>query len=339
MLKYDKDVVLSSRIRLARNIKDIPFPTVMTEEQGRKVIDLVRKAILGSNTILSTQFVEYEMKKLTLIDRQSLVEKHLISPDLSQNTKNGYALIKDDNTVSIMVNEEDHLRIQCILEGLRLNESWDTADKVDDLIEETIDYAYDEKIGYLTSCPTNVGTGIRASVMVHLPALTITGQISNILNSVSKIGMAVRGIYGEGTQALGDIYQISNQVTLGQSEREIIENIEGVARQIISSERKAREDLYKKQRIQIEDRVGRAFGILSHAKVMSTKEYMTLMSDVRLGAVLGILDVDINKIDILTTHIQPANLQKIYGIQLDPYERDVKRAEYVVSQINKNDNL
>lgn len=144
-----------------------------------------------------------------------------------------------------MVNEEDHLRIQCILEGLRLNESWDTADKIDDLIEETIDYAYDEKIGYLTSCPTNVGTGIRASVMVHLPALTITGQISNILNSVSKIGMAVRGIYGEGTQALGDIYQISNQVTLGQSEREIIENIQGVARQIISSERKAREDLYK----------------------------------------------------------------------------------------------
>jgi protein arginine kinase len=151
--------------------------------------------------------------------------------------------------------------------------------------------------------------------------------------------MAVRGIYGEGTQALGDIYQISNQVTLGQSEREIIENIEGVARQIISSERKAREDLYKKQRIQIEDRVGRAYGILSHAKIMSTKEYMTLMSDVRLGAVLGILDVDINRIDILTTHIQPANLQKIYGIQLDPYERDVKRAEYIISQINRKDNL
>lgn len=337
MLQYDKDVVLSSRIRLARNVKDIPFPTVMTEEQGKKVIELARKAILGSNTILSTQFTEYEMKKLTPLDRQALVEKHLISPDLSQNIKSGYALIKDDNTVSIMVNEEDHLRIQCILPGLKLDESWDMADKIDDLIEETIDYAYDEKIGYLTSCPTNVGTGIRASVMVHLPALTITGQISNILNSVSKIGMAVRGIYGEGTQALGDIYQISNQVTLGQSEKEIIENIEGVAKQIISSERRAREELYKKQRVQIEDRVGRAFGILSHAKVMSTKEYMTLMSDVRLGIVLGILSVDLDKLDRLTTQIQPANLQKIYGMQLNPYERDVKRAEYVSTQLNKKE--
>jgi protein arginine kinase len=322
---------------LARNVKDIPFPTVMTEEQGKKVIELARKAILGSNTILSTQFTEYEMKKLTPLDRQALVEKHLISPDLSQNIKTGYALIKDDNTVSIMVNEEDHLRIQCILPGLKLDESWDMADKIDDLIEETIDYAYDEKIGYLTSCPTNVGTGIRASVMVHLPALTITGQISNILNSVSKIGMAVRGIYGEGTQALGDIYQISNQVTLGQSEKEIIENIEGVAKQIISSERRAREELYKKQRVQIEDRVGRAFGILSHAKVMSTKEYMTLMSDVRLGIVLGILSVDLDKLDRLTTQIQPANLQKIYGMQLNPYERDVKRAEYVSTQLNKKE--
>jgi len=309
----------------------------MTEEQGKKVIELARKAILGSNTILSTQFTEYEMKKLTPLDRQALVEKHLISPDLSQNIKTGYALIKDDNTVSIMVNEEDHLRIQCILPGLKLDESWDMADKIDDLIEETIDYAYDEKIGYLTSCPTNVGTGIRASVMVHLPALTITGQISNILNSVSKIGMAVRGIYGEGTQALGDIYQISNQVTLGQSEKEIIENIEGVAKQIISSERRAREELYKKQRVQIEDRVGRAFGILSHAKVMSTKEYMTLMSDVRLGIVLGILSVDLDKLDRLTTQIQPANLQKIYGMQLNPYERDVKRAEYVSTQLNKKE--
>ena len=337
MLQYDKDVVLSSRIRLARNVKDIPFPTVMTEEQGKKVIELARKAILGSNTILSTQFTEYVMKKLTPLDRQALVEKHLISPDLSQNIKTGYALIKDDNTVSIMVNEEDHLRIQCILPGLKLDESWDMADKIDDLIEETIDYAYDEKIGYLTSCPTNVGTGIRASVMVHLPALTITGQISNILNSVSKIGMAVRGIYGEGTQALGDIYQISNQVTLGQSEKEIIENIEGVAKQIISSERRAREELYKKQRVQIEDRVGRAFGILSHAKVMSTKEYMTLMSDVRLGIVLGILSVDLDKLDRLTTQIQPANLQKIYGMQLNPYERDVKRAEYVSTQLNKKE--
>ncbi|HHW57171.1 MAG TPA: protein arginine kinase [Clostridia bacterium] len=339
MIGHDKDVVLSSRIRLARNIKDIPFPTIMTEDQGRRVIELVKKAILGSNTILSTQFLEEDMKKLTPIDRQSLVEKHLISPDLSQNVKTGYALIKDDNTVSIMVNEEDHLRIQCILEGLRLKESWDTADKIDDLIEETIDYAYDEKLGYLTACPTNVGTGIRASVMVHLPALTITGQISNLLNSVSKIGMAVRGIYGEGTQALGDIYQISNQVTLGQSEKEIIENIEGVARQVIFSERKARENLYKKQKVQIEDRVGRAFGILSHAKVMSTKEYMTLMSDVRLGIVLGILDVPVDKIDRLTAQIQPANLQKIYGRQLEPYERDVKRAEYIRNQISQRDNL
>lgn len=336
MFKYDNDVVLSSRIRLARNIKDMPFPSIMNDEEAHKVIDSVRKAIFNSNTILSTQFVEYNMKKLKPLERQSLVERHLISPDLSQNTKNGYALIKNDNTVSIMINEEDHLRIQCILEGLRLNETWDIADKIDDLIEENVDYAYNERIGYLTSCPTNVGTGIRASVMVHLPALTITGQLGSILNSVTKIGIAVRGIYGEGTQALGDIYQLSNQITLGQSEKEIIENIEGVVRQIISNERKARSDLYEKRRIQIEDRIGRAYGLLSNAKVLSTKEFMKLMSDVRLGAVLGILNIDIRKIDELTTHIQPGNLQRIFGVQLEPYDRDIKRAEYVVSQLNKN---
>lgn len=336
MFEYDNDVVLSSRIRLARNIKDMPFPSIMNDEEAHKVIESVRKAIFNSNTILSTQFNEYDMRKLTPLERQSLVERHLISPDLSQNTKNGYALIKNDNTVSIMINEEDHLRIQCILDGLRLNETWDIADKIDDLIEENVDYAYNERIGYLTSCPTNVGTGIRASLMVHLPALTITGLLGSILNSVTKIGIAVRGIYGEGTQALGDIYQISNQITLGQSEKEIIENIEGVVRQIIANERKARSDLYDKRKIQIEDRVGRAYGLLSNAKVLSTKEFMRLMSDVRLGAVLGILNIDVRKIDELTTHIQPGNLQKILGAQLEPYDRDIKRAEYVVSQINKN---
>lgn len=336
VFEYDNDVVLSSRIRLARNIKDIPFPSIMNDEEAYKVIDSVKRAIFNSNTILSTQFNEYNMKKLKPLERQSLVERHLISPDLSQNTKNGYALIKNDNTVSIMINEEDHLRIQCILDGLRLNETWDIADKADDLIEENIDYAYNEKIGYLTSCPTNVGTGIRASVMVHLPALTITGQLSSILNSVTKIGMAVRGIYGEGTQALGDIYQISNQITLGQSEKEIIENIEGVVRQIIANERKARGDLYDKRKIQIEDRAGRAYGLLSNARVLSTKEYMSLMSDARLGAVLGILNIDVSKIDELTTHIQPGNLQKILGVQLEPYDRDVKRAEYVAIQLKKN---
>ncbi|MGB9678893.1 MAG: protein arginine kinase [Thermoanaerobacteraceae bacterium] len=336
MFEYDTDVVMSSRIRLARNIKDIPFPSIIDDESSLKVINIVKNTLIGNNSDKAGNFKEYYIGKLDVIERQSLVEKHLISPDLSQNTKNGYVLIKDDNSVSIMVNEEDHVRIQCILKGLRLNDAWDIADRIDDLIEENTDYAFDEKIGYLTACPTNVGTGLRASVMVHLPSLTITGQLNNILNSVSKIGMAVRGLYGEGSQVLGDIYQLSNQITLGQSEKEIIENIEGVVKQIIASERKARSELYEKQKIQLEDRVGRAFGLLSNAKVMTTKEYMSLISDVRLGSVLGILNVDINKIDEITTNIQPGNLQKIFKEQLDPFVRDVKRAEYVTKQIKGN---
>ncbi|MDI3311110.1 MAG: protein arginine kinase [Thermoanaerobacterium sp.] len=329
MFDHDNDVVISSRIRLARNLSDIPFPSVMTEDEAEKVKESVKKAIFDSKTILSTQFSEYDMKKITPLERQSLVERHLISPDLAQNTKNGSALIKNDGTVSILINEEDHLRIQTIFNGLNLREAWELADKIDDLIEENISYAFDEKLGYLTACPTNVGTGIRASVMVHLPALTITGQIGNVLNSVSKIGIAVRGMYGEGTQSLGDIYQISNQVTLGQSENDIIENLEGIVKQIISNERKAREDLYKKRKVQIEDRIGRSYGLLTNAKVISTQEFMRLISDVRLGAVLNIVNLDIQKIDEITTHIQPGNLQKIIGKQLEPYERDIKRAEYV----------
>ncbi|MEG6566683.1 protein arginine kinase [Thermoanaerobacterium saccharolyticum] len=329
MFDHDNDVVISSRIRLARNLSDIPFPSVMTEDEAEKVKESVKKAIFDSKTILSTQFLEYDMKKITPLERQSLVERHLISPDLAQNTKNGSALIKNDGTVSILINEEDHLRIQTIFNGLNLKEAWDLADKIDDLIEQNISYAFDEKLGYLTACPTNVGTGIRASVMVHLPALTITGQIGNVLNSVSKIGIAVRGMYGEGTQSLGDIYQISNQVTLGQSEVDIIENLEGIVKQIISNERKSREDLYKKRKVQIEDRIGRSYGLLTNAKVMSTQEFMKLISDVRLGAVLNIVNLDIQKIDEITTHIQPGNLQKIIGKQLEPYERDIKRAEYV----------
>jgi protein arginine kinase len=332
LFEHDNDVVLSSRVRLARNIKDIPFPSIMKDSDAENVIDIVKKAVY-SNEILSAQFIEYDMKNINPIERQSLVERHLISPDLAQNTKNGYALIKKDNTVSILINEEDHLRIQTIMKGLNLKEAWNIADKIDDLLEENINYAYNEKIGYLTSCPTNVGTGIRASVMVHLPALSITGQIGNILNSVVKIGIAVRGMYGEGTQSLGDIYQLSNQVTLGQREIEIIENLEGVVKQIINNERKARNDLFTIRRVQMEDRVGRAYGLISNARVLSTQEYMKLMSDVRLGAVLKIIDIDIKEIDELTTNIQPGNLQKILGKQVDPYERDIKRAEYVVQKI------
>lgn len=329
MFDHDNDVVLSSRIRLARNLKNIPFPSIMNDNDAKKVIDDVKKAIFNSKTILVTQFSEYDMGKINPLERQSLVELHLISPDLAQNTKNGCALIKSDNSVSIMINEEDHIRIQTIYKGLNLSEAWDIADKIDDLLEESIDYAYDEKLGYLTSCPTNVGTGIRASVMVHLPALNITGQVGNILSSVSKIGITVRGMFGEGSSSLGDLYQLSNQVTLGQSEREIIENLEGIVNQIISSERSARKDLFNKRRIQIEDRVGRAYGLISNAKVMSTNEFMRLISDVRLGVILNLINIDLNKIDEMTSHIQPGNLQKIIGKQLEPYERDIKRAEYV----------
>ncbi len=332
----NSDVVISSRIRLARNIEGIPFPIIMDDKQAQQVVKIVKDAIFNSNTVLAGEFIDLEIDKLSDIDVQRLVEVHVVSPDLVKNRKRSAVLLRRDETVSIMINEEDHIRIQCLNTGFQLENVWDLADKVDDVIEENVKYAFDERLGYLTCCPTNVGTGIRASVMLHLPALTITGYTKGMLQTISKIGLTVRGLYGEGTEVAGNMFQLSNQLTLGQSEEEIINNLTTVTHQLVDREWAARENIAKHDRYGLEDKIYRSYGILSNARKISSKEAMDLLSDVRMGVDMEILkEVDINTINQLMFDIQPASVQKLAGITDGAEQRDVARAEVIRQRLNK----
>lgn len=332
----DSDIIISSRIRLARNLDNVPFSTMMDDRQAEKVIEDVGKALLGGHSALADQFELLRLKDLSELDRQVLVEEYLASPDLIRNVNRGALLINKDHTVSIMINEEDHVRIQCLAPGLQLQETWELADKVDDLLEENLSYAYDEQLGYITACPTNVGTGMRASLMMHLPALAATNNIRDVLQAVGRVGMTVRGIYGEGSEARGDIYQISNQVSLGQTEDDIINNLTAVGRQLLGKERKARELLLSSGRLQLEDRIYRALGVFSNARMLSSQEAMELISNLRLGVSLGILkDMDLALLNQLMFMIQPAHVQKLKGRELQPAERDIIRAELIRDEIRR----
>ena len=320
------EIVLSSRVRLARNIANTPFPSYLSIEDAQKLINKVKEAVDRDG---AQSYTLYNMENMSALDKQVLLEKHLISPDLAKSNK-GAALVSEDGLISIMVNEEDHIRIQSILPGLQMKNAWDLGDKVDDLLEETLDYSYDEKLGYLTCCPTNVGTGMRASSMVHLPALSMIGNISKILQTVAQIGLTIRGMYGEGTEFQGNLFQISNQITLGLSEDEIVENINAVTTQIVEKEREARNVLMNNNRIQLEDRVWRAWGILKNARVITSQEAMKLLSDVRLGMDLGIIkDLTVTQLNEIMIETQPANVQKYAGEELTPETRDIIRAEII----------
>jgi protein arginine kinase len=335
----ETDIVLSSRVRLARNFNDYTFPTLFSHEEAKEVIELVKKRIeLEVNSEIGTLEL-LEMGQLQPLEKQVLVEKHLISPQLIDEARQGACLLSEDEAISIMINEEDHLRIQCLMSGLQLKEALQLANVLDDWIEEEIDYAYDEERGYLTSCPTNVGTGLRASVMMHLPGLVLTKQLNQIIPAINQLGLVVRGIYGEGSQALGNIFQISNQITLGKSEKDIVEDLTLVVQQIIAQERAAREALVKTSNIQLEDRVFRSYGVLLNARIIETKEASTCISDVRLGIDLGFIEnipkSILNELMILT---QPGFLQKYAGGPLRPFERDVRRAALIRERLNLNKN-
>ncbi len=329
----ESKIVISSRIRLARNLINYPFPNKLKKEEASEIINQVKKSIVEGNTVLKDEFKEYKMENLDEIEKQMLVEKHLISLDLSQNKK-GSALIKEDETVSIMINEEDHLRIQGLFSGLKLERVWDLVDKIDDILEENLNYAFDENLGYLTSCPTNIGTGLRASIMIHLPALVELGYIDGILNAANQIGLAVRGIYGEGSKSFANIYQISNQLTLGRKEEEIIGNIVGISKQIIEKELSAREILKNKLGAKLEDRFFRSLGILNHARVMDSREAMNLLSNLKLGIEMGyIKGLSSREIDELMIHVQPAHQLK-RNLSKDPLERDINRAAFIREKLN-----
>jgi protein arginine kinase len=321
----DVDTVVSSRIRVARNIKGIPFPYLASDEQTGKVQELVTGAAAARKDDFR-DFTLLLMEKLPALDKQVLVEKHLISPFLARESHHGALLLRQDEAVSIMINEEDHLRIQAILPGLQLEEAWREADRFDDLLEAGVNYAFDESLGYLTACPTNVGTGLRVSVMFHLPALIMTKQVNRLLGALSQVGLAVRGIYGEGTEIVGNLVQVSNQITLGQPEEEIIRNLYGVTRQIIEQEQAARQALLNDSRARLADRGWRALGLLKFAQIMSSQEAMQLLSDVRLGYDLGLIKgVDRKLLNELLVIIRPASLQFLAGRELSADERDLER--------------
>jgi len=333
----EADIVISSRVRLARNLKDYPFPLLSVESQAGSVINDVKK-VLSSKKMKETAPLELiEMDDLNDLQKRVLVEKHLISFNLANEAKKGAVALSTNESVSILINEEDHIRIQCLFPGLQIYEAWKMADKIDDILENSLNYAFNGVRGYLTSCPTNVGTGIRASVMLHLPALVLTGQINRIISAITQVGLTVRGIYGEGSEALGNIFQISNQITLGQSETDIIDNLYGVVNQIIDHERNARRVLIKEKRVQIEDRVNRAFGILSYAKIIDSNEAAKRLSDLRLGIDLdmikGISSTVLNELIVMT---QPGFLQQYAGGILIPDERDIKRATIIRERLLLN---
>jgi len=323
------DVVLSSRIRLARNFAEYPFPLKQTLESAESVKGIMQKFCANND-----DFQLYHIADMAPLEQRVLVEKHLISPEHGISDETRAVVLNRDETVSIMVNEEDHLRLQCFAPGLNLTELWERADALDDKIEEEANYAFDEKYGYLTCCPTNLGNGLRGSVMLHLPGLKMTKRLG-ILNHLSNVGMNVRGLYGEGSEAYGDLYQISNQLALGQSEEDVLTNLHGITEQIIKEERAAREYLYDHMRYALEDECLRAQGILSYARRLNSKESLELISKVRLGVSMGINQMDMKKISNLYLLVQPGYLQLLRGEDMNELERDVYRGEKVKEYLSK----
>jgi protein arginine kinase len=326
----ESDVVMSSRIRIARNFKDMPFPFRMKKSEREEVLKRVKDAVFERSSAIGGNFEFINMQKLNPIEKQVLVEKHLVSRELADNQDERGVILSSDEKISVMINEEDHLRIQCLYSGMQMDTAWDLCNKIDSLLEETIDFAFSEKYGYLTCCPTNLGTGIRASTMLHLPALTMTGYIRGILEVCGKLGIAVRGLYGENSEASGNMFQVSNQVTLGQTEEEIIANITNITKQIIDQERMLRKELHKQNPFRFEDKIYRSLGLMANARIISSEEGFKLLSDVRLGVDMGIITgVDINTLNWIMLIIQSASLQSEVGRNLSPDERDIKRAEYI----------
>ena len=320
------DVVMTSRVRLARNLRGYPFPGWSQEKQRTEMLDMARPLVEALPEMKDGYSEDYA--SLSKIRKQVLVERHIISREHAARSSGCAVVVDRKQNVSIMINEEDHFRMQGIRPGLALRSAFDLVDKVDSELEGQMPYAFDSRLGYLTACPTNLGTGMRASVMMHLPALVLTDQVSQVMKAVNKIGLAVRGLYGEGTEALGNLFQVSNQHTLGEKESEIILQIEKVIESVVRSEQNARLKLREDHSTMLHDQVGRAYAILRHAHILNSKEALNLLSMVRLGADLDLIpDCDRSILDMLLLEIQPAHLQLRAQRELTPEERDVMRAE------------
>ncbi|AXI07570.1 protein arginine kinase [Oceanobacillus zhaokaii] len=326
----ESDIVLSSRIRLARNFADIPYPLIADEGKLEEIHDFFQEKYEHQSFQNHEEFEFISISDLTGVEKHVLVEKHLISPHLVKYSDEAAALISQNEQISVMINEEDHLRIQLYYPGLQLGKALEDAFAFDDWLEEKVDYAFDEMRGYLTCCPTNVGTGLRASVMMHLPGLTMTKQINRIIPAINQLGFVVRGIYGEGSEALGNIFQVSNQITLGKSEEDIVSDLESIVNQLIGHERNARSILMKQSELTLEDRIYRSYGVLEYSRIINATEAARCISNVRLGIDLGIIKhTSRNILNELMVLIQPGFLQHFAKKNLTANERDVLRASLI----------
>jgi len=329
----NSDIVISSRIRLARNLDKLPFPHWANKKQSEDALKTVGEAISKVDYLKKTTL--FNLIDLDSIDKQFLVERHLMSLEHTQKFDHKAIVVDEEEIVSIMINEEDHIRMQVMQSGFNLFEAWNVISEIDDCLVKESPFAFSPEWGYLTACPTNTGTGLRGSVMLHLPALVMTRQIDRVLAAIAKLSFTTRGLYGEGTQATGNFFQISNQVSLGHSENEIIENISRVIRQIIEQENQVREAMVTRNRAALEDRVYRSLGILKSAHIITSQETIELLSMVRLGCDMKMVaDIARSRINELFIITQPAHLQKIEGKKLSSQERDVKRAELIRNRLN-----
>lgn len=325
-------IVMSSRVRLARNLRGHAFPTWAKKKGRVQTLELVRPAV-ESLPQLKSAFTT-GLEDLATVDKQILVERHLISREHAAKGAGSGVVFTEDESLCVMINEEDHLRMQAILPGLQVPEAWSAVDELDSQLEGKLEFAATSELGYLTACPTNLGTAIRVSAMLHLPGLVLAEQINPIINSVNKLGLAVRGLYGEGTEALGNVFQVSNQRTLGESEAEISERLGKVLRQIIEHEENARGTLLEDKSRTVYNHIGRAYGILANAHIIASKETMNLLSLLRLGVDLGMFQgLDRGVIDELFLVTQPAHLQKQHADKLGAEERDVRRAEMLRTRL------
>ncbi|PAW78440.1 MAG: protein arginine kinase [Verrucomicrobia bacterium Tous-C9LFEB] len=320
-------IVITSRMRVARNLDKYPFPGWAKKAEREKILGVIQPAV-ATLPEMGSAIINDSMDHFTPLEKQVLVEQHLISREHAAKNAGSGLVVNKPRTLSVMINEEDHLRIQAIKSGLQLKALWKMVDKIDTELESSLDFAFSPQIGYLTACPTNVGTGMRASVMMHLPALVLSEQITQIIKAVNRIGLAVRGLYGEGTEALGNLFQVSNQMTLGESEQQIVDKLNKVIGQIIEHEENARQKLLQDKARTVANEVGRAYGVMLHGYSTSSKEALNLLSMLRLGVDLGMLpDPFRAEIDELFICTQPAHLQKDYERKLSTEERDGLRAD------------
>lgn len=332
----DSFAVLSSRIRLARNVSEFPFPPAAGTDVREKIIEYISAAFDKLQALKNGSF--YRSADIDPMDQKFLVERHLISPEFMRGGLGRGLYIDDLEKISIMINEEDHLRLQVISSGMSLADCWNGVNKIESDLAGIIEFDFDDVFGYLTSCPTNVGTGLRASLLIHLPALVLTRKIDDLIASISKVGLMVRGFYGEGTEVLGNLFQISNQTTLGRTEEEIIDSLAKVSKQILENEKNAQETLLTDAVNEIEDKVWRSYGILNNARVLNSTEVMNLLSLLRLGLSLELIDkITYNELNELMIMTQPAHLQKLVGREMNITERDMIRADLVRERLGRDD--